>query len=100
MTKFCALYKSNGDARGIGHEACSMGHGVCLLVITETYRAKSGSACYDVGGILEGIFLQISIGKCTNQGSRRSLLAIWRLEAKLRMEYWNVGMMEYWVIGK
>jgi hypothetical protein len=57
-----------------------MGHGVYFPVITEKCRVNSGWICYDVGGILGGDFLETSIGKCTNQGSRRSLSASLRLE--------------------
>ena len=64
-------------------------------MITILYRAVSSRTCQAVEGILGGDFLEISIGKCTNQGLRRSLLASLKLEAKLGMEYWNVGMLGY-----
>ena len=68
-----------------------MGNGVYFFIITEICRVNSGRIRYDVGGVLGGYFLEKSIGKCTNQGSRRSLSASLRLEAKLGMEYWVVG---------
>jgi hypothetical protein len=53
---FCALYKSNGDAKILGEGSWVMGYGRELTEITGGYGSDWGRICYTLGAVLGGVF--------------------------------------------